>query len=49
MRRDDQRLDDMLTALDWIAHKVESKTIEDFICDDTLWWSGGSRSTGCRS
>ena len=37
MRRDKQRLDDILDALDWIANAVSGKTETDFVRGRTLW------------
>lgn len=36
MRRDDQRLGDILEALDWIARVLGAKTEADFMADETL-------------
>ena len=35
MRRDDQRLSDILEALDWIARAVSGRTEAEFVADDT--------------
>lgn len=60
MRRDDQRLNDILEALDWIARAVSRMTEAEFVADDTLcyavaqhdYWRSGreaeSRSQGSR-
>src|ERR1035441_10485093 len=36
MRRDPQRLTDILEALDWIATAVAAQTEADFLADETL-------------
>jgi uncharacterized protein with HEPN domain len=56
MRRDDQRLNDILEALDWIAKAVAGRTEADFLADDTLlcdhstaydcWRGGGPAECG---
>lgn len=45
MRRDDQRLSDILEALDWIARALSSKTEADFVADDTLCYAVAQRLT----
>jgi len=45
MRRDDQRLDDILEALDWISRAVVGKTEADFVADDTLCYAVAQRLT----
>jgi uncharacterized protein with HEPN domain len=45
MRRDDQRLSDILEAPDWIAKAVAGKTEADFIADDTLCYAVAQRLT----
>jgi uncharacterized protein with HEPN domain len=45
MRRDDQRLSDILEALDWIASAVSGKTEADFVADDTLCYAVAQRLT----
>jgi uncharacterized protein with HEPN domain len=45
MRRDDQRLKDILEALDWISRAVVGKTEADFIADDTLCYAVAQRLT----
>jgi hypothetical protein len=53
MRRDRQRLNDILEALDWIAKAIADKSEADFLADETLcyavaqelkyhWGSGGA-------
>ena len=36
MRRDQQRLNDMLGALDWIAKAVSGRTEADFLADEAV-------------
>jgi uncharacterized protein with HEPN domain len=43
MRRDDQRLNDILEALDWISRAVIGKTEADFVADDTLCYAVARR------
>jgi uncharacterized protein with HEPN domain len=45
MRRDDQRLNDILEALDWIAKAVAEKTEADFLANDTLCYAVAQRLT----
>jgi uncharacterized protein with HEPN domain len=45
MRRDDQRLSDILEALDWIARAVAGRTEADFVADDTLCYAVAPRLT----
>ena len=45
MRRDDQRLIDILEALDWIAKAVAGKTEADFVANDTLCYAVAQRLT----
>jgi hypothetical protein len=49
MRRDDQRLSDILGALDWIARAVAGRTEADFLADDTLCYAVAQRLAVCRS
>jgi uncharacterized protein with HEPN domain len=39
MRRDEQRLSDILEALDWIAKAVSGRTEDDFVADETLCYA----------
>jgi uncharacterized protein with HEPN domain len=39
MRRDEQRLSDILEALDWIAKAVSGRTEDDFVIDETLCYA----------
>jgi uncharacterized protein with HEPN domain len=39
MRRDLQRLNDILEALDWIAKAVTARTEADFLADETLCYA----------
>src|ERR1035441_10073416 len=39
MRRDEQRLNDILEALDWIAKAVARRTETDFVADETLCYA----------
>jgi uncharacterized protein with HEPN domain len=39
MRRDPQRLNDVLEALDWIAKAVGGRTEADFLADETLCYA----------
>src|ERR1035441_4440641 len=39
MRRDAQRLNDILEALDWIAKAVARRTEADFVADETLCYA----------
>ncbi len=45
MRRDDQRLNDILEALDWIARAVSRMTEAEFVADDTLCYAVAQRLT----
>ena len=45
MRRDDQRLSDILEALDWIARAVAGRTEADFVADETLCYAVAQRLT----
>ena len=45
MRRDDQRLIDIIDALDWIAKAVSGKTEADFVADETLCYAVAQRLT----
>jgi uncharacterized protein with HEPN domain len=45
MRRDEQRLNDILEALDWIARAVAGRTEADFVADDTLCYAVAQRLT----
>ena len=45
MRRDDQRLSDILEALDWIARAVAGKAEADFLGDETLCYAVAQRLT----
>ena len=45
MRRDDQRLTDIVEALDWIANAVSGKTEQDFLADETLCYAVAQRLT----
>ena len=45
MRRDDQRLSDILEALDWIARAVSARTEADFVADETLCYAVAQRLT----
>ncbi len=45
MRRDEQRLSDILEALDWIAKAVSGKTEDDFVADETLCYAVAQRLT----
>ena len=39
MRRDQQRLNDILDALDWIAKVAAGRTEADFLADETLCYA----------
>jgi len=39
MRRDQQRLNDILEALDWIAKAIAGWTEADFLADETLCYA----------
>lgn len=43
MRRDDQRLTDIVDALDWIAKVIADKTVQDFLADETLCYAVAQR------
>jgi len=45
MRRDDQRLSDILEALDWIAKAVSGRTEAGFVADETLCYAVAQRRT----
>jgi uncharacterized protein with HEPN domain len=45
MRRDDQRLSDILEGLDWIARAVSDKTETEFLADETLCYAVAQRLT----
>jgi uncharacterized protein with HEPN domain len=45
MRRDRQRLHDILDALDWIAKAVSRRTEADFLADDTLCYAVAQKLT----
>ena len=45
MRRDQQRLNDMLGALDWIAKAVSGRTEADFLADETLCYAVAQKLT----
>jgi uncharacterized protein with HEPN domain len=45
MRRDEQRLSDILEALDWIAKAVSGRTEDDFVADETLCYAVAQRLT----
>jgi hypothetical protein len=45
MRRDEQRLSDILEALDWIAKAVSGRTEDDFVTDETLCYAVAQRLT----
>jgi len=45
MRRDQQRLVDILEALDWIAKAISGKTEADFIADETLCYAVAQKLT----
>ena len=45
MRRDEQRLSDILQALDWIAKAVSGRTEDDFVADETLCYAVAQRLT----
>ncbi len=39
MRRDQQRLNDILEALDWIAKAIAGRTEAEFLADETLCYA----------
>ena len=43
MRRDDQRLTDIVEALDWIAKAIRGGTEPDFLADETLCYAIAQR------
>jgi hypothetical protein len=45
MRRDDQRLSDILEGLDWIARVVLGKSEAEFLADETLCYAVAQRLT----
>jgi uncharacterized protein with HEPN domain len=45
MRRDQQRLNDILEALDWIAKAITGRTEAEFIVDETLCYAVAQRLT----
>jgi uncharacterized protein with HEPN domain len=45
MRRDRQRLNDILGALDWIAKVVSGRTEADFLADETLCYAVAQKLT----
>jgi uncharacterized protein with HEPN domain len=45
MRRDQQRLNDMLEALDWIAKAIAGRTEADFVADETLCYAVAQKLT----
>ena len=45
MRRDEQRLNDILEALDWIAKAVSDRTEDNFVTDETLCYAVAQRLT----
>ena len=45
MRRDQQRLSDILEALDWIAKVVSGRTEAEFLDDETLCYAVAQRLT----
>src|SRR5216684_324140 len=45
MRRDRQRLNDMLEALDWIAKAISGRTEAEFLADETLCYAVAHRLT----
>jgi uncharacterized protein with HEPN domain len=45
MRRDQQRLNDMLEALDWIAKAISGRTEAEFLADETLCYAVAQRLT----
>jgi len=45
MRRDEQRLSDILEALDWIAKAVSGRTEDGFVTDETLCYAVAQRLT----
>lgn len=45
MRRDEQRLNDILEALDWISNAISGKTDAEFLADETLRYAVAQRLT----
>ncbi|MBC8166939.1 MAG: DUF86 domain-containing protein [Bryobacteraceae bacterium] len=45
MRRDQQRLNDILEALDWIARAVDGRTEVDFLGDEILCYAVAQKLT----
>jgi uncharacterized protein with HEPN domain len=45
MRRDQQRLNDILEALDWIAKAIAGRTEADFLADQTLCYTVAQKLT----
>lgn len=45
MRRDLQRLTDILEALDWIAKRIAGRTEGDFLADETLCYAVAQKLT----
>ena len=45
MRRDQQRLTDILEALDWIAKAISARTEAEFLADETLCYAVAQKLT----
>ena len=45
MRRDQQRLNDILEALDWIAERVRGRAEPEFLADETLCFAIAQKLT----
>jgi uncharacterized protein with HEPN domain len=45
MRRDRQRLNDILEALEWIARAIAGRTETDFLADETLCYAVAQKLT----
>ena len=45
MRRDQQRLNDILEALDWIAKAISGRTEAEFLADETLCYAVAQKLT----
>jgi uncharacterized protein with HEPN domain len=45
MRRDEQRLTDILEALDWIAKAISDRTEAEFLADETLCYAVAQKLT----
>lgn len=45
MRRDEQRLSDILDALDWIVRAIAGRTEASFVADETLCYAVAQRLT----